>query len=139
MMTEYWQDPVRTRDTIRDGWLYTGDLARMDEDGYFYLVDRIRDMYISGGENVYPAEVEATLGEHPAVEEIAVVGIPHDKWGEVGRAYVIPKNGSTLSSEQVIDYCRGRLAPYKWPREVVFCKDFPRTPLGKVKKRLLVD
>jgi fatty-acyl-CoA synthase len=139
MMTEYWQDPVRTRETIRDGWLYTGDLARMDEDGYFYLVDRIRDMYISGGENVYPAEVEATLGEHPAVEEIAVVGIPHDKWGEVGRAYVIPKNGSTLSSEQVIDYCRGRLAPYKWPREVVFCKDFPRTPLGKVKKRLLVD
>ena len=139
MMSEYWQDPDRTRETIRDGWLYTGDLARMDEDGYFYLVDRARDMYISGGENVYPAEVEAVLREHPGVEDIAVVGIPHEKWGEAGKAYIIAKNGANLSIEQVIDYCRGRLAPYKWPREIVFSKDFPRTPLGKVKKRLLVD
>jgi len=138
MMTGYWQDPVRTRETIRDGWLYTGDLARMDEDGYFYLVDRIKDMYISGGENVYPAEVEAILKGHPDVADVAVVGIAHETWGEVGKAFIIPRNGADLSSDQVIEYCRGRLAPYKWPREIVFCKDFPRTPLGKVKKRLLV-
>jgi fatty-acyl-CoA synthase len=138
MMTGYWQDPVRTRETIRDGWLYTGDLARMDEDGYFYLVDRIKDMYISGGENVYPAEVEAMLKGHPDVADVAVVGIAHETWGEVGKAFIIPRNGADLSSDQVIEYCRGRLAPYKWPREIVFCKDFPRTPLGKVKKRLLV-
>jgi len=138
MMTGYWQDPVRTRETIRDGWLYTGDLAQMDEDGYFYLVDRIKDMYISGGENVYPAEVEAMLKGHPDVADIAVVGVPHETWGEVGKAFVIPRNGADLSADQVIEYCRGRLAPYKWPREIVFCEDFPRTPLGKIKKRLLV-
>jgi len=139
MMTEYWQDPVRTRETIRDGWLYTGDLARMDSDGYFYLVDRIKDMYISGGENVYPAEVECILKSHPDVADIAVVGVPHETWGEVGKAFIIPKNGADLSPDQVVDYCRGRLAPYKWPREIVFCEDFPRTPLGKVKKRLLIN
>jgi fatty-acyl-CoA synthase len=139
MMTEYWQDPVRTSETIRDGWLYTGDLARMDEDGYFYLVDRIGDMYISGGENVYPAEVESVLNAHPAVKEVAVVGIPDDKWGEAGKAFIIPVEGMNLSADQVIDICRGRLAPYKWPKEIVFCTDFPRTPLGKVKKRSLVD
>lgn len=91
MMSEYWRDPVRTRKTIRDGWLYTGDLARMDEDGYFYLVDRARDMYISGGENVYPAEVELVLMEHPAVREAAVVGIPHTQWGRGGEGLHYPK------------------------------------------------
>jgi len=139
MMTEYWRDPVRTREVIRDGWLYTGDLARMDEDGYYYLVDRAKDMYISGGENVYPAEVEAVLREIPWIEDAAVVGIPHETWGEVGNAFVILKNGANLSADQIIHYCRGRLAPYKLPKEIVFCRDFPRTPLGKVKKRLLVD
>jgi fatty-acyl-CoA synthase len=139
MMSGYWRDPAKTRETIRDGWLYTGDIARMDADGYFYLVDRAKDMYISGGENVYPAEVESVLKEHPAVEEAAVVGVPDDKWGEVGKAFVIRRNGATVSADQIIDYCRGRLAPFKWPKEIVFRRDFPRTPLGKVKKRLLLD
>ena len=138
MMTEYWQDPEKTRETIRNGWLYTGDLARMDEDGYFYLVDRAKDMYISGGENVYPAEVEAILREHPDVEDIAVVGVPHDRWGEVGKAFIISKNGSDLSLKQVHAYCQGRMASYKWPSDIMLCNDFPRTTLGKVKKRLLV-
>jgi fatty-acyl-CoA synthase len=138
MMSGYWRDPAKTRETIRNGWLYTGDIARMDADGYFYLVDRAKDMYISGGENVYPAEVESVLKEHPAVEEAAVVGVPDDKWGEVGKAFVIRRNGATISADQIIDYCRGRLAPFKWPKEIVFCRDFPRTPLGKVKKQLLV-
>jgi len=101
MMKEYWQDPVKTEETIRNGWLHTGDLARVDEEGFFYLVDRARDMYISGGENVYPAEVERILREHPHVEEVAVVGVPDEKWGEVGKAFVIPEMGGISPSRTV--------------------------------------
>ena len=134
MMTEYWQDPVKTEETIRGGWLHTGDLARMDEDGYFYLIDRARDMYISGGENVYPAEIERVLRVHPVIEDIAVVGAPDETWGEVGYAFVIPKSGADLTAAEVLGFCDGRLARYKWPRQVFFKKDFPRTALGKVRK-----
>ena len=137
MMTEYWQDPVKTEETIRGGWLHTGDLARVDEDGYFYLIDRAKDMYISGGENVYPAEIERLLRIHPAIEDIAVVGAPDETWGEVGYAFVIPKPGTKLTAEEVIGFCDGRLARYKWPRRVLFSEDFPRTALGKVRKRAL--
>jgi len=134
MMKEYWQDPVRTEETIKNGSLYTGDLARMDEDGYFFLVDRAKDMYISGGENVYPAEIERVLKEHPEIEEIAVVGEPDETWGEVGHAFVIPKTDVNLSAEDIIVYCSGRLAQFKCPKKVTFCRDFPRTSLGKVRK-----
>lgn len=137
MMKEYWQDPVKTEETIKNGWLYTGDLARMDEEGYFYLVDRAKDMYISGGENVYPAEVEKVMREHPDIEDIAVVGISDNRWGEVGRAFVIPKKSARLSAEEMLSYVEGRLARYKWPKEIVFRDDFPRTASGKVKKYLL--
>jgi fatty-acyl-CoA synthase len=137
MMTEYWQDPVKTEDTIRGGWLHTGDLARMDEDGYFYLIDRAKDMYISGGENVYPAEVERILRKHPAVEDIAVLGIPDESWGEVGCAFVIAKRGVTLKSEDLIGFCDGQLARYKWPKKILAVEDFPRTALGKVRKTVL--
>ena len=137
MMTEYWQDPVKSEDTIRGGWLHTGDLARMDADGYFYLVDRQRDMYISGGENVYPAEVERVLRNHPGIEDIAVVGVPDESWGEVGLAFVMPKPGVDLAPENVIGFCEGKLAPYKWPKKVIFKTDFPRTALGKVRKTVL--
>ncbi|MCA1959414.1 MAG: long-chain fatty acid--CoA ligase [Desulfomonile sp.] len=139
MMNEYWQDPANTEETIRNGWLHTGDLARMDDEGYYYLVDRVRDMYISGGENVYPAEVERVLREHPEIEDIAIVGIPDETWGEVGHAYVIRKAGSTLIDEEVIAFCSGRLARYKWPKKVTFAKEFPRTSLGKVRKQLLAE
>jgi fatty-acyl-CoA synthase len=138
MMKEYWQDPVRTEETIRDGILYTGDLARMDEEGYYFLVDRARDMYITGGENVYPAEVERILREHPEVEDIAVVGVPDERWGEVGQAYVIPKKDSNFNTDDLIGYCKERMANFKCPKKVVFCKDFPRTSLGKVQKRKLI-
>jgi len=138
MMTEYWQDAERTRETIKDGWLHTGDLARMDEEGYFYLVDRAKDMYISGGENVYPAEVEKVLREHPAVEDVAVVGVPDEKWGEVGHAFVIKKAGRNVSPEEIVAFCDGKLARYKWPKMVSFVPAFPRTTLGKVRKHLLV-
>jgi len=137
MMKEYWLDPVRTAETIRNGWLHTGDLARMDEDGYFYLVDRAKDMYISGGENVYPAEVEKVLRQHPAVEDAAVIGVPDDRWGEVGQAFIIRKTGSALKKEDLITHCEGKLARYKWPKKVILVTSFPRTSLGKVRKTLL--
>jgi fatty-acyl-CoA synthase len=137
MMTEYWQDPVKTKETIRGGWLHTGDLARMDEDGYFYLIDRAKDIYISGGENVYPAEIERVLRGHPTIEEIAIVGVPDETWGEVGYAFVIPKPGAHLTPEDVIGFCDGKLARYKWPKQVFFKGDFPRTALGKVRKNIL--
>jgi len=139
MMTEYWEDPRRTAETIKGGWLHTGDLARVDEDGYFYLVDRATDMYVSGGENVYPAEVERVLKEHPGIEDVAVLGIPDETWGEVGHAFVIPKAGAELNADDVISFCQGRLARYKWPKKVSFCQEFPRTSLGKVRKSLLSE
>ncbi len=138
MMKEYWQDSVRTEETIKNGWLHTGDLARMDKEGYFYLVDRAKDMYISGGENVYPAEVERVLKEHPGIEDIAIVGVPDKTWGEVGHAFIMLKQGSGCSYTDIISYCEGRLANYKWPKKVTFCKDMPRTSLGKVRKSRLI-
>jgi fatty-acyl-CoA synthase len=134
MMKEYWRDPDKTDETIKNGFLHTGDLAYMDADGYYYLVDRVDDMYISGGENVYPAEVESVLAGIEEISEIAVVGVPDDVWGEVGHAFIIPKNGADLSSQDVLHYCQGRLAKYKWPKLITFRKDFPRTSLGKVRK-----
>jgi fatty-acyl-CoA synthase len=138
MMKEYWQDPVRTEETIRNGMLYTGDLARMDADGYYFLVDRARDMYITGGENVYPAEVERILRQHPKVEDIAVAGVPDERWGEVGHAFVIAKKDSNLQTEDLLTYCREHMAKFKCPRSVTFCTDFPRTSLGKVRKKELI-
>jgi len=139
MMKEYWQDPVRTEETIKNGWLRTGDLARMDEEGYFYLVDRARDMYISGGENVYPAEVERVLRKHPDIEEAAVIGVPDEDWGEVGHAFVIRREGSKIRAEDVISFCNGHLARFKWPKKVSFCNEFPQTALGKVRKNVLLE
>jgi fatty-acyl-CoA synthase len=134
MMKEYWRDPDKTDETIKNGFLHTGDLAYMDEDGYYYLVDRVDDMYISGGENVYPAEVESVLAGIDEIREVAVVGVPDDVWGEVGHAFIISKNGADLGPEDVVHYCQGRLAKYKWPKHITFRKDFPRTSLGKVRK-----
>ncbi|MCF8083701.1 MAG: AMP-binding protein [Deltaproteobacteria bacterium] len=139
MMTEYWRDPEKTAETIRNGWLHTGDLAHRDDEGYFYLKDRVKDMYISGGENVYPAEVERVLRAHPHVADAAVVGVPDDTWGQVGHAFLIPKDGLVLSPGEVTAHCEGKLARYKWPRRFSFCREFPRTSLGKVRKNLLVE
>jgi len=137
MMKEYWQDPVKTEETIRNGWLHTGDLARMDEDGYFFLVDRVKNMYISGGENVYPVEVETVLKTHKAVKDAAVVGVPHEEWGETGKAFVVLRKGTDTTCESLLSHCEMQLARYKWPNEIVFCEEFPRTALGKVKKRMI--
>jgi fatty-acyl-CoA synthase len=139
LMREYWMDPKRTTETIKDGRLHTGDLARMDEDGYFYLVDRVGDMFISGGENVYPAEVERVLQRHPDVKEVAVVGVLDNIWGEVGNAYVIHNSDRQPSPEELINFCKQYLASYKVPKKFIFCKDFPRTALGKIRKHLLTQ
>lgn len=138
MMKEYWGDPAQTEETIKNGWLHTGDLAYRDEEGYYYIVDRVKDMYISGGENVYPKEVEGVLMEHPDVEEVAVVGVPDETWGEVGHAFVVPKKGATPKPEELLAFCQGRLAPFKWPKRFTFVSALPKTSLGKVQKYLLV-
>ena len=133
----YWNRPEITAETIVDGWLHSGDVARRDEDGYFYLIDRIKDMYISGGENVYPAEVEATLLRHPEVFEVAVVGVPDETWGEVGHAYLRPKPGEDIDLVSLDAFCREHLAGYRRPKRFFVVEDFPRTPAGKVRKHLL--
>ncbi|HBY96267.1 MAG: long-chain fatty acid--CoA ligase [Ardenticatenaceae bacterium] len=130
----YWHLPDVTAETITAGWLHSGDVARRDEDGYYYIVDRWKDMFISGGENVYPAEVENVLYAHPAIAEAAVIGVPDSKWGEVGRAVVVVKTGHMLSAQGVIDFCEGRLARYKIPKSAVFVGALPRNAAGKVLK-----
>lgn len=134
----YWNRPDATAEALdADGWLRTGDVARADADGFVFIVDRIKDMYISGGENVYPAEVETVLLGHPDVLEAAVVGVPDERWGEVGRAWLVPRAGRRLDAAEVKAYCRARLAGYKVPKSVAVVDDLPRTPAGKVRKHVL--
>jgi len=133
----YWQQPELTAKAFIDGWFYTGDAAMRDEEGYFYIVDRKKDMYISGGENVYPAEVEAALAELPEVGECAVIGVPDERWGEVGRAYVNPAPGKSITPEAIIGHCNARLAKFKVPKTAVVGEAIPRTASGKVQKHLL--
>jgi fatty-acyl-CoA synthase len=130
----YWNDPEATAAALTDGWFRSGDLAIVDDAGHFRIVDRTKDMYISGGENVYPAEVEAAIFEHPAVAEAAVVGVPDERWGEVGRAFVVPVPGSSLSPADVPVFLAGRLAKYKIPVYVDVVDDLPRTGSNKVRK-----
>ncbi|CAG9180770.1 Long-chain-fatty-acid--CoA ligase [Cupriavidus laharis] len=133
----YWNLPQATAEAIRDGWLYSGDIAWMDEDGDYYIVDRARDMFISGGENVYPAEVENVLFQLAGVAEAAVIGTPDPQWGEVGMALVVLRPGAALDADAVIAHCRARLAGYKVPRHVRLIDALPRTPSGKVEKHKL--
>ncbi|HEY7610206.1 MAG TPA: long-chain fatty acid--CoA ligase [Alphaproteobacteria bacterium] len=134
----YWNNEAATRAAfLPGGWLKTGDVAKRDRDGYYFIVDRIKDMFISGGENVYPAEVERALYTHPAVLEVAVVGVPDSKWGEVGAAYVLPKPGAGLDGEELRAFCRKLLAAYKVPKYVQVVGDFPRTAAGKIQKHVL--
>jgi fatty-acyl-CoA synthase len=133
----YWNQPQITAKAFRDGWFLTGDAAMRDEDGFYYIVDRRKDMYISGGENVYPAEVEAAIAELTEVAECAVVGIPDERWGEVGRVYVVPVPGRAISAEALLAHCASRLAKFKVPRTAVITDALPRTSSGKVQKHVL--
>ena len=130
----YWELPEITKQSFEDGWLHSGDVARCDEDGYYYIVDRWKDMFISGGENVYPAEVENVLFSNTAIAEAAVIGVKDEKWGEVGRAIVVLKPNQTLTEGEVIEFCQGKLAKYKIPKSVVFIPALPRNAAGKVLK-----
>jgi fatty-acyl-CoA synthase len=133
----YWNQPELTAKAFNDGWFRTGDAALQDEDGFFYIVDRKKDMYISGGENVYPAEIEAVLAELPDIAAAAVVGVPDARWGEVGRAFVVLKPGATLTADAILAHCLARLAKFKAPTRVVLTNALPQTGSGKVQKHLL--
>lgn len=137
VMKGYWREPGYTAQALRDGWLYTGDLATVDEDGYIYVVDRRKDIIISGGENISSREVEEAIYSHPAVLECAVIGVPDAKWGEAVAALVVLKPGQAATEEEIIRVCQENLASYKKPRLVSFVEALPRTPMGKVMKELL--
>ncbi|MCL6671018.1 MULTISPECIES: acyl-CoA synthetase [Streptomyces] len=134
VMPGYWGLPEETAASFADGWFRSGDAARVDEDGYVFIVDRIKDMIISGGENVYPAEIEDQLLAHPDIVECAVIGVPDDKWGEVPRAVVVPREGASLDPDEVLATLAGRLAKYKIPKSVVLADELPRTASGKLLK-----
>ncbi len=135
----YWKLPEKTAEAFRGGYCSVGDLARRDEQGFYYLVDRKSNMIISGGENVYPSEVEALLGQHPKVRDVAVIGLPHDKWGEAVHAVVILHEGQAMQEDELLEWCKPRIAGYKRPRSAAFIReeDMPRTATGKIQHRLL--
>jgi fatty-acyl-CoA synthase len=133
----YWNNPDATQSAFVDGWLKTGDACRCDEEGFIYIVDRWKDMYISGGENVYPAEVENVILQLPQILEAAVIGVPNERWGETGLAFIVVKPGEHLDEKPVLDHCLANLAKFKIPQSVVFVDQLPRTATGKVLKRQL--
>jgi len=138
-MTAYWNMPEETQKTIRNGWLHTRDLGKVDEQGFFYAVDRMGDMYISGGENVYPAEVEKVLLNHPKIYEVAIIGIPHPKWGKTGHAFIKLRNRQeTLDYNEVVSFLRGKVASYKIPKDIEIVNELPKTASGKIRKSELV-
>lgn len=139
VMQGYWQMPEETAQVLHDGWLFTGDMARMDEDGYFYIVDRKKEMIIAGGYNIFPREIEEVLYEHPAIVEAAVIGVPHEYRGETVKAFVVPKAGQNVTEAEVIAFCKEKLAPYKVPKMVEFRDSLPKSNIGKILKRVLVE
>ena len=135
VMKGYWNRADATADVMRDGWFATGDMATVDEDGYFFIVDRKKDMIIRGGYNVYPREIEEVLYEHPAVSEAAVVGVPDDSLGEEVAAVVVLKTGADASADDIRAYVKERVAAYKYPRRIWFSEELPKGPTGKILKR----
>ncbi len=139
VMKGYWHKPEETANVLHDGWLLSGDIAKMDEDGYFYIVDRKKDMILCSGYNVYPREVEEVLYMHPAVQEAAAIGVPDPYRGESVKAYVVLKAGQAATAEEIIAFCKGKLAPFKVPKQVAFEKELPKTMVGKVLRRELKE
>jgi acyl-CoA synthetase (AMP-forming)/AMP-acid ligase II len=137
VMLGYWRNKEATREAIVDGWLRTGDMGRMDENRLFYIVDRKKDMIVTGGENVYSREVEDVLAEHPGVQDVAVIGVPDETWGENVCAVVVKRQGAEVEEAECVAHCRASLASYKKPKLVVFVDELPRNPSGKVLKREL--
>jgi acyl-CoA synthetase (AMP-forming)/AMP-acid ligase II len=137
MMRGYWNLPDESAAALRGGWMHTGDAGVMDDEGYVYIQDRVKDMIVSGGENIYPRIIEDVLFKHPAVADAAVIGVPHEQWGETVKAVVVVKDGAEATEEEIIDFCRDKLGGYERPRSVDFMKALPRNPTGKVLKRQL--
>lgn len=135
----YWKNPEATEEALDDGWVHTGDLFRCDDDGYYFMVGRKKEMYISGGENVYPVQVEKVIYKHPAVAQAAVIGVPDEQWGETGCAYVVLKKGESLSEEELKTYCKEYLAGFQCPRHVIFKKELPVGDSNKIQKRDLEE
>jgi acyl-CoA synthetase (AMP-forming)/AMP-acid ligase II len=136
-MLGYWNQPEATRRAIRNDWFFTGDAGYLNQDGYIYIYDRVKDMIISGGENIYPAEVESALYGHPAVADVAAIGVPDDKRGEAVKAFVVKKPGAEVMPDELMSFARERIAGYKVPRSIDFIDTLPRTPTGKILKREL--
>ena len=139
VMNGYWKMDKETKEVLKDGWLYTGDMSKMDEDGYFYIVDRKKDMIIAGGFNIFPREIEEVLYEHPKILEAAVIGLPDEYRGETVKAFVVCKEGASLSFEEVIEFCKSKLAPFKVPKLVEFRDSLPKSNIGKVLRRMLKE
>jgi len=137
LMRAYWNRQEATAEALRGGWMHTGDAGILDDDGYLYIQDRVKDMIVSGGENVYPREIEEVLFAHPTVADAAVIGIPDEKWGEAVMAFVVLQPGQQASAEEILAHCRGQLAGFKRPRRVAFIPELPRNPSGKVLKKEL--
>jgi fatty-acyl-CoA synthase len=135
----YWNNDSATENTLKDGWLYTGDLARQDQEGYFYIVGRKKEMIITGGENVFPLEIEHWLSSHPSIQEAAVIGVPDEKWGEAVTAFIVLEEASALSGAEVKEYCRKKLAGYKVPKQVHIISQMPKTHVGKIDKKQLKE
>ena len=134
-MKGYWNRPDATEEAIKDGWFYTGDMGKIDEDGYYFIVDRKKELIIRGGYNVYPREVEEVLYEHPAVQEAAVIGVEDEKMGEEVGAAVVLKKGEEVSEDELRDYVKKEVANYKYPRKIWFCDELPKGPTGKILKK----
>jgi acyl-CoA synthetase (AMP-forming)/AMP-acid ligase II len=135
LMSGYWRRPEATEETIRNGWLHSGDAGYLDNEGYLYIYDRVKDMIVSGGENVYPAEVESALYDHPSVQDVAVIGVPSEKWGEAVKAVVVKKKGVEVSERDLISFAREKIAGYKVPKSVDFTEELPRNASGKLLKK----
>lgn len=138
-MKGYWAKPDATADAVRDGWFYSGDAGFLDDEGYVFIHDRVKDMIVSGGENIYPAEVENALFAHPEIADVAVIGVPDEKWGEAVKACVVPEAGARPTPEEIIAFARERIAGYKLPKSVDFVEALPRNPSGKILRRELRD
>lgn len=137
MMKGYWNLPDATAEALAGGWMHTGDAGTMDEEGFIYIQDRVKDMIVSGGENVYPATVENVLFQHPAIADAAVIGVPDDRWGEAVQALVVLREGHSATAEDVMEFCRGKMGGFQRPRAVDFIDALPRNASGKVLKRVL--
>ena len=136
-MIGYWHMPEETAHALRNGWLYTGDIARMDEDGYVYIVDRKKDMIIASGFNIYPRDVEEVLYEHPGVQEAVVIGVPDPYRGETVKAVIVKKTGIEVTEDEIIAFCKDNMAAYRVPKIVAFRSELPKTNVGKILRRAL--